>query len=74
MTYAESKVAPNPFDGLVHKIKEVSSEKGARTIVVKCGARMPTYRSHETLGGATGWEDQITCPECQYHPPEETQP
>lgn len=70
MTY---QVPPSPFDGLVHLLKNVSAEKGARTIEVKCGAKMPTYRSHETLGGATGFECRITCPACQYQP-KETQP
>lgn len=63
-------VHPNPFDGLVHLLKEVSTDRGARTIVVKCGAKMPTYRTHETLGGATAFDSRVTCPSCRYPQPQ----
>lgn len=62
-------VHPNPFDGLVHALKEVSTDRGARTITVKCGAPMPTYRTHETLAGATGFNSRVTCPACRWTPP-----
>lgn len=57
---------PSPFDGLIHFIKDVKADKGARTIAVRCGAKMPTYRTHETLGGATAWESDVTCPGCRH--------
>lgn len=58
------EVNPSPFDGLVHQIKEVSTDRGARKIVVKCGAEMPTYRSFDRLAGATGFQSLVTCPSC----------
>lgn len=62
--------APSPFDGFVHAIKEVTTERKSRSILVRCGARMPTYLAHETLSGASGWESNVTCPACKL--PKET--
>lgn len=64
MTMGDREVHPSPFDGLVHLLKEVSTDKGARTITVKCGATMPTYRAHDPLGGACGFHSLVTCPTC----------
>jgi len=59
---------PSPLDGLVHQMTEVTTGRGARLITVKCGAKMPTYRSHERLAGACGFPSKVTCPECQPTP------
>lgn len=64
MTVGADFVHPNPFDGLVHLLKEVKVEKGGRYIDVKCGAKMPVYRGHDPLGGACGFQSLVTCPAC----------
>lgn len=62
-------VDPSPFDGLVHLVKAVSAERGSRTIEVRCGATMPTYRSFERLAGASGFHSRVTCPACRGESP-----
>lgn len=56
--------APSPFDGLVHVLTEVECRMGGRYMKVGCGAKMPVYLRHETLGGATCWASEVTCPPC----------
>jgi len=58
------EVEASPFDGLIHALKEVSTERGTRTIEVRCGASMPKYRSFDRLAGATGYDSVLTCPAC----------
>lgn len=62
-------IDPSPLDGLVHLISAVSTDRGSRTIVVKCGAKMPTYRSFERLAGASGFHSRVTCPPCRGEAP-----
>lgn len=52
-------------DGLIHLLKEVTSEKGTRIVKVKCGAEMPKFRSMDALSGATAWDSKITCSACK---------
>jgi hypothetical protein len=63
-----TEALPSPLDGLVHQVRTVETDRGSRTIQVRCGATMPTYRSHERLAGATIWGTRVTCPSCRGEP------
>lgn len=52
-------------DGLVHALKEVTTERGTRTVTVRCGKELPKQRAQDPLHGASGWDTQITCPDCK---------
>lgn len=45
-------------------LKNVSAERGTRTIEVKCGYKMPKFRTFEQLAGATGFHSRVTCQQC----------
>lgn len=57
-------------DGLVHAVKEVTTNRGSRIITVRCGAAMPNFRSHDPLTGASCWESLVTCEGCKWRPKE----
>lgn len=60
-----TRFPPNPLDGLIHLVKEVTNDgKGSRIILVKCGAVMPKFRTQDRLTGAFGWASVVTCPNC----------
>ncbi len=59
------EVFPSPFDGLIHQVTYIATERGGRIITVKCGTKMPVYNAHEPLSGATVWPSRVTCPPCQ---------
>lgn len=56
---------PNPLDGLVHLLKDVTTDRGSRIVQVRCGAPMPKFRVRDRLAGAFGWDSVVTCPECK---------
>lgn len=61
-------IPPNPFDGLIHQTIAQTTDRGARILTVKCGAKMPRLRQWEIVSGATGWPSLVTCPLCQPTP------
>lgn len=65
---SDVRFPPNPLDGLVHLLKDVTTDRGARIIVVKCGARMPKFRTRDRLAGAVSWNSEVTCPACKAPP------
>jgi hypothetical protein len=59
------QVHPSPLDGLVHQVIAQTTDRGARLLTVKCGAKMPRYRQWEPLAGGTLWPHLVTCEPCQ---------
>lgn len=51
-------------DGLVHLVKEVTTDKGSRLVTPKCSKSLPKFRTQDRLSGASIWRADVTCQEC----------